>query len=90
MAKTGLWDKELTKIENIACLWPLVLVGVGGALGGLLGALAWYLNVRVMKSDFIGLVTFPAVIIIGLMAFAVYFVIVVWLSLQFPETFANR
>ena len=88
MAKAGFWDKKLSTVENIVCAWPLVLIGVGGALGGLCGACGWYLNVKVMKSDYIGLVTYPAVILIGLASWASYLGIVVWLVIQFPEIFA--
>jgi len=42
-----------------------------------------------MKSDFIAAVTIPAVILVGLGAFVAYFVIVIYLALQFPEVFAK-
>lgn len=89
MAKIKIWSSELSTATNIFCAWPLVLVGLGGALGGVLGAMAWVLNVKIMKSDFIAAVTIPAVILVGIGAFAVYFGIVAYLVLTYPEVF-NR
>lgn len=89
IAKAGLWDRDLNLVENIACAWPVILLGFGGAIGGAFGALAWYLNVKVMKSNYIGLITYPAVILIGLMAWALYLATALWLVLQFPDVFAR-
>ena len=89
MAKVKIWSSELSTGANIFCAWPLALVAVGGALGGLLGAMAWVLNVKIMKSDFIAAVTIPAVILVGLGAFAAYAVIVIYLALTFPDVFAR-
>ena len=89
MAKVKIWSSELNTATNLFCAWPLLLVGLGGALGGLLGALAWMLNVKIMKSDFIAAVTIPAVILTGVGAFAAYFVIVIWIAIQFPEAFTR-
>lgn len=88
MAKVGLWDKELNTIENVASAWPMILIGLGGLLGGLFGALAWYLNVKVMKS-YVGIVAYPAVLLIGLAAWVAYFGVVILLVLQFPELAAR-
>ena len=89
MAKTEFWDRDLTRAENIACAWPLILIAVGGALGALCGFLAWQINKKVMKSDFIGLVTYPAIILIGLASWGLYLGIVLWSVAQFPEVFAR-
>jgi len=89
MAKVKIWSSELSTGANIFCAWPLALVAIGGALGGLLGAMAWALNVKIMKSDFIAAVTIPTVILTGLGAFAIYFVIVAYLVLTYPDIF-NR
>jgi len=89
MAKVKIWSSELSTATNIFCAWPLLLVGIGGALGGMLGAMAWMLNVKIMKSDFIAAVTIPAVILVGLGAIAAYFVIVIFIAIQFPEAFTR-
>ena len=89
MARVKIWSSELNTATNLFCAWPLLLVGLGGALGGLLGALAWMLNVKIMKSDFIAPVTIPAVILVGLVAFAIYFVIVAYLVVAYPDMFAE-
>ena len=36
---------------HFLCGWPLVLVGVGGLIGGALGALAYGINVAIYKSE---------------------------------------
>ena len=89
MARMKIWSSELSTVTNIFCAWPLALAAVGGALGGMLGAMAWMLNVKIMKSDFIAAVTIPAVILTGVGAFAAYFVIVIWIAIQFPEAFTR-
>lgn len=89
MAKMEMWSRDLNVAQNIFCAWPLVLVAFGGALGGGLGALAWAINVKIMKSDYIALVTYPAVILMGLSAFAVYFGIVAYLVIQYPDVFVR-
>jgi hypothetical protein len=34
-------ERKLTILEQVICAAPIALVAVGGALGGLCGALAW-------------------------------------------------
>ena len=89
MAKNEFWDKELSTFENIACAWPLIFIAFGGAIGGGLGACAWMINKKIMRSDYIGLVKYPAIIIVGFLSFAVYLAIVVGLTIAFPDVFAR-
>ena len=87
MAKKYFWDSGLSTGTNIACSWPILLVALGGLLGALFGVIAWKFNVKIMKSDFIGFVTYPAIILTGLIAFAAHFFCMVFLAILFPEVF---
>lgn len=44
-------SEKLSPKAHIMCGWPFLLVLIGGAIGGLLGAAAYSLNVAIYKSD---------------------------------------
>lgn len=79
--------RNLSTIEHIACAWPLALVAVGGALGGVCGALAWVLNTRIMASSMGAPMRYALIVLSGLGAIALYFVGVMALAVMFPQTF---
>ena len=55
----------------VACL-PLVLVAVGGGLGGLLGVLAMFLNLRVFRGSGTAFKKYAVAIAITLVAFVIW------------------
>ena len=45
--------KTLSLAENVMSYWPLILIGFGGALGGLMGGVAAVINLKIMKLSLI-------------------------------------
>ena len=47
-------NKQPSKVPvsaHLLCGWPLLLVGIGGAIGGGLGGLAYGINLAIYKSN---------------------------------------
>ncbi|MFK7284053.1 hypothetical protein [Acinetobacter baumannii] len=44
-------ERNLPVRAHLLCGWPLVLMLVGGAIGGALGASAYGINVKIYKSN---------------------------------------
>jgi ABC-type lipoprotein release transport system permease subunit len=57
------------------------LIGFGGMLGGLLGAIAFSLNIRAFRSNQNALLKYGLTGAVSVAAFVVYFVIAVMISL---------
>jgi hypothetical protein len=55
--------------------WPVILVGIGGAIGGGLGGLAAVVNVRVFRSSMSPVQRYALTLTIGLAAVFVYLII---------------
>ena len=79
--------RKLTLGEQIVCGWPIVLVFIGGAIGGLCGGAAWVINRQIMLSQRAAWLRYLLVILVGLGAFAAYFIMIVVLALIFPGLF---
>jgi hypothetical protein len=66
---------KLPPSAHALCGWPLVLVLFGGAIGGGFGALAYFINLRIYKSQLPSAAKIVLNPLIGLAAFALWFVI---------------
>ena len=55
------------------CAWPLALVIVGGAIGGLCGGIAWALNTKIMASSLSAPVRYGLCVLTGIVAGIVWF-----------------
>jgi hypothetical protein len=66
--------RKLSTLEYIAAVIPMALVIVGGAIGGLFGALATVLNFRIIRSNLSTLAKVLIIIISTMGAGALYFV----------------
>lgn len=64
--------RPLRWFEYIWAGWPLLLIGVGGALGGGLGGGAAYLNLQIIRKDWPAAARYLACAGIGLVALATY------------------
>lgn len=80
--------KKMEWYEHLACGWPLLLVFIGGALGGLCGGAAYAVNAKVFSKDISITKKYAYVILVGVGAFLVYFIAVVVLAMIFPGLFA--
>jgi hypothetical protein len=69
--------KPLRWYEYVWCIIPILLIFVGGALGGVVGAIAFFINLRILRSSLnvalryllSGGVTVLAVIVASMLAF---------------------
>lgn len=75
--------------EHLACGWPLVLVGIGGAIGGLCGGVAYGLSVKVFTKDISDTKKYAYSLLISLGAFIAYLLIVTILAIIFPDVFGE-
>ena len=66
---------KLSNSAHVMCGWPLILVGVGGALGGALGGGAYVINVAIYKSHLPAAAKVALNLVCGVVAFALYWVI---------------
>jgi hypothetical protein len=67
--------EPLTAFQWIWCGIPLILIFIGGAIGGLIGGVAFWLNTHVFRSETSGLEKYVLVGLISLIAFLAYLII---------------
>ncbi|MCL1127502.1 hypothetical protein [Shewanella surugensis] len=73
--------------EKLACMWPLGLIFVSGAVGGLFGGMAFTLNLRIFNKDWSDPKKYLYIVLTGLGVIVAYFIIIVALALIFPDWF---
>ena len=76
--------KKLKPIEQVVACLPIGLIVVGGLFGGAIGGVAYGINVSVFRKELPSPKKYIYSILISLAACAVYFVVVVGLTLVFP------
>ena len=64
---------KLTPLQQLACAWPVGLVIVGGAIGGLCGGAAWAINTRIMASALPAPLRYGLCVLTGLAAAIVWY-----------------
>jgi hypothetical protein len=64
---------KLSAVQQIFCAWPLALVVVGGAIGGLCGGVAWAINTRIMSSSMAAPARYGLCVLTGIIAGVVWF-----------------
>ncbi|MFC2951473.1 hypothetical protein ACFOOP_06005 [Marinicaulis aureus] len=77
----------LTLPQKIACLWPLILIFVGGFIGGACGGGACAINIQIMRGSLPGPAKYALAVLTGIGAFVAYLLIVLVLALMFPGIF---
>ena len=83
-------EKEKLKWhEHLACGWPLALVGIGGALGGLCGGAAYAINAQIFGKNISKTKKYIYSFLVGAGAFATYFLVIVVLAIIFPDLFSE-
>lgn len=60
--------QKLPMIAHILCGWPLMLLFIGGAIGGVLGAVAYVVNISLYKSNIPGVLKFILNLVVGMLA----------------------
>ena len=69
--------------EYVLCALPLLLIPVGGALGGVIGAMAAYVNLRLMRTDLSPPLRVLAALGVLVGASVVFVIVAVAISLAF-------
>ena len=73
--------RKLSKLEYAVSYLPITLLFLGGALGGILGALATYLNLFIMRSTMPPALKWIVPIAVTIATYVVFFVVVAILEL---------
>ena len=80
---------KLSAIQQIFCAWPLALVVVGGAIGGLCGGIAWAINTRLMSSSMAAPARYGLCLLTGIVAAIVWFFAAMALAPVLASMFAH-
>jgi len=64
---------KLTTLQQVVCAWPLALVMIGGAIGGLCGGIAWAINTKIMSSAMAAPTRYGLCVLTGIVAGVVWF-----------------
>jgi hypothetical protein len=80
---------KLSLVQQIFCAWPIALVAVGGAIGGLCGGAAWALNTQIMSSARPAPVRYGLCVLTGIGAIGLWLGAVFALTALFPGLFAR-
>lgn len=83
--KKGFFNQGLSTSAYLMCGWPFVLVLVGGAIGGGLGALAYYINLKIYKSNLSNAYKVILNILTGISAMIVWYLIAVSIRVYFQQ-----
>lgn len=79
--------KNLKWYEHLAAGWPIILIFVGGAIGGGLGAAAYILNVRIFNKSISSAKKYIFSILIGIASVLACFIVIVTIAIIFPGFF---
>lgn len=83
--KKGFFNQGLSTSAYLMCGWPFVLVLVGGAIGGGLGALAYYINLKIYKSNLSNTYKIILNILTGISAMILWYLIAVSIRVYFQQ-----
>ena len=68
-------NSKLPVMAHVMCGWPLILVGIGGAIGGALGGVAYAINLAIYKSKMPVIFKLILNLGVGFSAIAVWWII---------------
>jgi hypothetical protein len=81
---------KLPSFAHAIAGWPLIMIFVGGALGGLCGGGAYGLSMALMKKRGVTAGTCLLSLLIGVAGVGLYFGAVVALTVAFPDLFGAK
>ena len=81
------WLKDLKWYEILAICWPIFLMFIGGAIGGASGGLACAFNQKIFRSNLSGPFKYVYSFLVGIGAILLYLLVIVVLSMIFPNLF---
>lgn len=83
-------EEKLPSYAHIIAGWPLIMIVIGGAIGGLCGGGAYGASIALLKKKGISFGTCLLSFVIGVVGIGFYFVVVVALAIAFPDIFGNQ
>jgi hypothetical protein len=86
-------ESEIPKLPSYAHAiagWPLIMIVIGGALGGLCGGGAYGLSMALLKKKGVTPLSCVLSFLIGITGVGLYFVVIVALAMAFPDTFGAK
>lgn len=84
-AKKGFFNQGLSTSAYLMCGWPFILVFVGGAIGGGLGALAYFINLKIYKSNLSNAYKIILNILTGITAMILWYLIAISIAVYFQQ-----
>jgi hypothetical protein len=72
--------EPLAWYQMIWCYWPILLITLGGALGGFIGACAIMLNARLFREDLHPAFKYFVTGMVSVFSFVLVFLLVAWLQ----------
>lgn len=81
----GFFNQGLSTSAYLMCGWPFILVFVGGAIGGGLAALAYFINLKIYKSNLSNAYKVILNILTGITAMIVWFLIAISIRVYFQQ-----
>jgi len=81
---------KLTALQQVFCAWPLALVIIGGAIGGLCGGVAWAINARIMSSARSAPARYGLCVLTGIVAAVVWYFAAITLVPVVASMFAGH
>jgi hypothetical protein len=82
--------KDLPSYAHAIAGWPLIMIAIGGALGGLCGGGAYGLSMALLKKKGVTPISCLLSFLIGIAGVGLYFVVVVALAIAFPDMFGGK
>lgn len=70
--------------------WPLIMIIIGGALGGLCGGGAYGLSMALLKKKGVTPISCLLSFLIGIAGVGLYFIAIIGLAIAFPGTFGPK
>mgnify|MGYP000471743597 CR=1 FL=1 len=70
--------------------WPLAMIAIGGLIGGACGGLAYGVSMSLINKKGISAISYILSAIIGISCIALYFIVIIGLSIAFPQLFNQQ
>lgn len=83
-------SKPIPSYAQVIAGWPLIMIAIGGALGGLCGGGAYGLSMALFKKRGVTPLNCFLSILIGIAGIGLYFGAVVALGIAFPSVFGPK
>lgn len=81
---------NLPPYAHVIAGWPLIMIAIGGAVGGLCGGGAYAISMSLLKRKGVTPLSCFLSVFIGIAGVILYLVVAVALAIAFPDTFGAK